>query len=212
MAIAFRELPLPIQAVAYLALAVVLFVAGEYTPGSPLTALRTDLDQARTQADGLKKEVTALQVYERQSSRLKADLDALQRELDTLKNIVPEEKEVDEFMRMLHESSRAASVSLRRLTAKAVTPREYYYEVPFELEVDGPYYQVLNFFARLKDLSRIINVGDITFTNLEEAKGKKYPVRPGTTVTGTFMASTFFTMGGEARGQPAKEATPPAKR
>jgi Tfp pilus assembly protein PilO len=214
MATSFKELPLPLQAGAYLALALVLFVAGEYVPGSPINGVRRDLEQSKLQRDSLHKEVTALQVFERQGPQVKAELDAVERELEALKNIVPEDKEVDEFMRMLHESSKASNVALRRLTAKPVTPRDFHYELPFELEVDGPYYQVLDFFSRLSRLSRIINIGDIEFTNAEEAKGKKYPMRPGTTVTGICMATTFFTAGGSSApaNAPAKQATPPAKR
>jgi Tfp pilus assembly protein PilO len=211
MAISFRELPAPIQGVAYLVLALLLFLAGEYIPGSPLNTVRVDLSNANNEVQRLNTEVQGLMVFERQSSELKAKLEALQKQLDTLKTIVPEEKEVDEFMRMLHDSSRAANVTIRRLTAKPVTPRDYHYELPFEIEVDGPYYQVLDFFGRLSRLSRIINVGDIAFSNPEDSKGKKYPVRPGTTVTGTFVATTFFTMGttepgGTQPGQPGGPA------
>lgn|ERR1700687_1125665 len=213
MATSFKELPLPVQAGAYLALALVLFVGVEYMPGSPINGVRKDLEAAKAQAEGLRREVTALQVYERQGPQVKAELEAVERELDALKNIVPEDKEVDEFMRMLYDTSKASNVSIRRITSKPVTPREYHYELPFELEVDGPYYQVLEFFARLSRLSRIINVGDIEFTNIDESRGKKYPVGPGTSVTGTFMATTFFTAGGA--GAPAnasaKQATPPGK-
>lgn len=211
MATSFKELPLPLQAGAYLALTVVLFAAGEFVPGSPVAGVRQDLKQTQLQEANLQKEVNALEVYDRQQAQVKAELEAVEKELEALKNIVPEEKEVDEFMRMLHESSKAANVSLRRLTAKAVTPRDYHYELPFELEVDGPYYQVLDFFSRLSRLSRIINVGDIEFTNAEEAKGKKYPMRPGTTVTGTFMATTFFTAGAAAQAPSAPGQQAPAK-
>ena len=202
MAISFRELPAPIQGVAYLVLALVLFLAGEYTPGSPLNTVRLDLQNANNQVQSLNREVTGLQVFERQSGQLKTEMEALQKQLDTLKTIVPEEKELDGFMHMLHDSARGANVSIRRLTAKPVTPRDYHYELPFELEVDGPYFQVLDFFAKLSRLSRIINVGDIAFTNPEEAKGKKYRMNPSTTVTGTFIATTFFSMGATDSGAP----------
>jgi type IV pilus assembly protein PilO len=214
MATSFKEWPLPIQALLFLAVAVVIFAAGEYVPFSPINSVRTQLEQAKLQEASLQKEVAALEEFDRRGPQVKADLDAVERELEALKNIVPEDKEVDEFMRMLHEASKASNVSLRRLTAKPVTPREYHYELPFELEVDGPYYQVLDFFSRLSRLSRIINVGDIEFSDLENAKGKKYPMKPGTTVTGTFMATTFFTAGGAspAASAPGKQATPPAKQ
>ncbi|HVH70461.1 MAG TPA: type 4a pilus biogenesis protein PilO, partial [Candidatus Dormibacteraeota bacterium] len=69
----------------------------------------------------------------------------------------------------------------------------YHYEMPFEVQADGPYFNVLDFFGRLGRLSRIINVGDLSFDAPETAKSTKYPVRPGTTVSGTFTATTFFT-------------------
>ena len=84
-------------------------------------------------------------------------------------------------------------MQLRRLTSMAIVSKEYHYEMPFEVQADGPYFNILDFFSRLGRLSRIINVGDLAFTDAAGAKGAKYPIRPGTTVTGTFTATTFFT-------------------
>jgi len=87
-------------------------------------------------------------------------------------------------------------------------PKEYHYEMPFEVQADGPYFNVLDFFGRLGRLSRIINVGDLTFDGLTEGKGPKFPVRPGTTVSGTFVVTTFFTKPADAGVAPgAKPGT-----
>jgi type IV pilus assembly protein PilO len=210
MAISFRELPAPVQAIAYLALAAVIFVAGEYVPGLPIQQVRADRDNAQTQLNNLNKEVTALQVFERQKGQLTAEIEAMQKELDTLKTIVPDEKQVDEFIKALSDSARASSVSLRRLTAKPIEPKDYFYEVPFEVAVDGPYYQVVDFFTRLSRLSRIINVSDIIFAgpHAEWVGGPPlppFPMRPGTTVYGTFMAKTYFTGGAQAPPKPGQK-------
>jgi Tfp pilus assembly protein PilO len=109
-----------------------------------------------------------------------------------LKTIVPEEKEVDEFMRLLQEAASASGVQIRSLTAQPVVPRDYHYELPFLISVDGPYFSIEDFFSRLSRLSRIINVGDLTFSGLADTSKSKYPVRPGTTVTGTCTVTTFF--------------------
>jgi Tfp pilus assembly protein PilO len=212
MAISFREFPAPIQAGAYLALAAGIVLLGEYIPGSPIQKVRAEVSNTKKQASDLQGQVVALQTYENQKVQLKAETEALQKQLDTLKTIVPDEKQVDEFIHALHDSAKASSVSLRRLTAGTITAKEYYYEVPFTVEADGPYYQVVDFFTRLSRLSRIINVSEVDFANPEEARGgKKYPMRPGTTVTGTFVATTFFT--GGANGPPpppSKTGTKPA--
>jgi Tfp pilus assembly protein PilO len=109
-----------------------------------------------------------------------------------LKTIVPEEKEADEFIRLVQGAASASNVQLRRLTAQAVVPRDYHYEMPFEVQADGPYFNVLDFFGRLGRLSRIINVGDLQFDDPDKSKVTKYPIRPGTTVSGVFIATTFF--------------------
>jgi len=205
MATSFRELPAPAQALLLLALAAAIILLGEYVPGLPMQAVRLDRDNSQKQLASVQKDVQALQVYERQSGQLRADIEAMQKELETLKTIVPDEKQEDEFIKALSDSARASSVSLRRLTAKPIEPKDYFYEVPFEVDVDGPYYQVMDFFTRLGHLSRIINVGDLEIGNPAEWRhAGNYILRPGTTVVGTFTATTYFTGG---PGGPPKPAT-----
>jgi hypothetical protein len=57
-------------------------------------------------------------------------------------------------------------------------------------------------------LSRIINVGDLTFDDPEKSKAGKYPMRPGTTVSGIFTATTFFTKPADTGAAPAAGAKP----
>lgn len=211
MATSFRELPAPVQALLLLALAGAIILLGEYVPGLPMQGVRVDLENANKQYDSVHKDVAALQVFEKQSGQLRADIEAMQKELETLKTIVPDEKQVDEFIKALSDSARASSVSLRRLTAKPIEPKDYFYEVPFEVDVDGPYYQVMDFFSRLGHLSRIINVGDMEMGNPAVARqGGRFMLRPGTTVVGTFTATTYFT--GGPGGPPKPAAKPGAGR
>lgn len=192
MAISFREYPWYLQALIFFALALVLFGAGEYLPVSPVSAMRSTLDTNHTKDSDLNRQVAELQVYERRNAEFKVEMAALEKQLDTLKTIVPEEKEVDEFMRLLQEAASASGVQIRSLTSQAVVPKDYHYELPFLISVDGPYFSIEDFFARLSRLSRIINVGDLTFTNVPDPSKAKYPERPGTTVEGKCTVTTFF--------------------
>jgi type IV pilus assembly protein PilO len=188
-----RDMSVFMQALVALAVAVVLTALGIFVPGSPVARERDEVDAAVQKRTKLNQEVTQLQVYKQRYAELKQQMDALNKQLDTLKTIVPEEKEADEFIRLMQGAASASNVQIRRLTALAVVPREYHYEMPFEVQADGPYFNVLDFFGRLGRLSRIINVGDLTFDDPDKAKGTKYPLRPGTTVSGIFTATTFFT-------------------
>ena len=193
-----RDMSVFMQALVAAAVAIVIMLVGLFVPGSPIARERDEVAAAVDQRTKLNQEVTQLQVYKQRYSELKQQMEALSKQLETLKTIVPEEKEADEFIRLLQGAASASSVQIRRLKSLAIVPKEYHYEMPFEIQADGPYFNVLDFFGRLGRLSRIINVGDLVFDAPENAKGTKYPVRPGTTVSGTFTATTFFTKSADA--------------
>jgi type IV pilus assembly protein PilO len=193
MANPLRDMSVVMQALVALAVTAVLVAAGVYIPFSPVAQERDEVDKAVRERQQLAQEVTQLQVYRQRYNELKSQMDALNKQLDTLKTIVPEEKETDEFIRLVQGAASSSNVQLRRLTAQAIVSKEYHYEMPFEVQADGPYFNILDFFSRLSRLSRIINVGDLTFMDPLTSKVTKYPLRPGTTVSGVFTATTFFT-------------------
>jgi len=207
MAVSFREFPWYVQVLIFAALAVLIITAGEYIPSLPVQAARTNLDRLNKEYTDLSQEVDRLEVYQRRYGELKGKMENLQEQLEILKKIVPDEKAVDEFIRMLQEAAAQSGVQIRRLTAQPVQAREYHYEMPFELQVDGPYYAILEFFGKLSGLPRIINVGDLSFGGIDATGGAKFPMRAGTTVTGTFTATTFFT-----KSTDAAQAQPPEKK
>ncbi|HUI52281.1 MAG TPA: type 4a pilus biogenesis protein PilO [Terriglobales bacterium] len=215
MANPFRDMSVIMQGLVALAIAVILVLAGLYAPFSPVAQERSDYDKAVQQRTELNQEVTQLQVYKQRYGELKQQMDALNKQLDTLKTIVPEDKEVDEFIRQVQGAATASNVQLRRLTSQNIVPKEYHYEMPFEVQADGPYFNILDFFSRLSRLSRIINVGDIQFDDpgASGARETKYPLRPGTTVTGIFTVTTFFTKPADSNASSgAKGAAQPGKK
>ncbi len=131
MANPFRDMSVIMQALVAAAVAVVLVLVGVYLPVSPIARERDEVDQAVQKRTKLNQEVTQLQVYKQRYAELKQQMDALSKQLETLKTIVPEEKETDEFIRLLQGAASASNVQIRRLTAQAVVPREYHYEMPF---------------------------------------------------------------------------------
>jgi type IV pilus assembly protein PilO len=204
----FRDWPWPLQAVLYVALAFVIVVAGFYVPGSPVRGVRTDLESAQAELKPLEQDVASLRLYKQRRAELQSDMDALQKQLATLQTIVPEEKQADQFILMVQRAAITSGVSIRRLTAKPIASKQYYFEMPFEIEADGPYYGVLDFFASLGRLSRIINVGDLKLSGIagERNQPVKFHMTPGTSVAGTFTITTFFT-NGAAQEAPATQKT-----
>ncbi len=209
MANPFRDMSVFMQGLVAAAIAIVILLLGFFVPFSPVAQEKGLVDQAVADRGKLSQDVQQLQVYKQRYGELKQQMDALSKQLETLKTIVPEDKEVDEFIRLLQGAASASNVSIRRLTSQPVTAKEYHYEVPFEVQADGPYFNVLDFFGRLSRLSRIINVGDLVFQDPEKSAVTKYPLRPGTTVSGVFTATTYFTKPADT-GAPAASGAKPA--
>jgi type IV pilus assembly protein PilO len=214
MATAFRDWPWPLQALFFLGLSVVLIAAGFYVPGSPVATIRTQLEQAQQEEKPLAAEVANLRVYKQRRAELQSEMDALTKQLATLQTIVPEEKQVDQFIIMIQSAAASSGVSIRRLKALPVGAKPFYFEMPFEVEADGPYFSVLDFFSKLGRLSRIINVGDLKLASITSKTGStNFRMVPGTSVTGVMTITTFFSKTADA---PASTATapgaPPVKR
>jgi type IV pilus assembly protein PilO len=209
----FSELSTTVQIVSVLAVAAALWGASEYLLLQPVVDSNA---KKKTQADSLAKELEPLRPYEQRRKQLEADNQRLELQLANLKQIVPDEKEVDSFIRLVEGASAASGVGVRRFTAKPNVAQDYYVEVPFEMEIDGPYYEVLDFFDRLSKMARIVNVSDLKIGGIQSGKSvgnKPYAYNPNETVAGICTITSFFSREEEAPaaakpGQPAKPPQP----
>src|SRR5271169_3739326 len=163
------------------------------------------------------RENNELESYRPKLKQIEQQLAELKQQLEIEQRIVPDEKQVDGFITMLDAEAQKAGVELRRYSAKDTHAQQYYTEVPFDLELDGPYYSALNFFDRVSKLERIVNIGGLlvaTTKNPSAAKAKHtYQYAPNESIIATFTATTYFShdLTPSAAGAGTKPATPAAK-
>jgi Tfp pilus assembly protein PilO len=142
------------------------------------------------------RENNELESYRPKLKDMERQLANLKQQLEIERRIVPDDKQVDTFIQTVDGEAQKAGVELRRYTAKPVATKDYYSELPFDMELDGPYYSMLNFFDRLGKLERIVNISNLLVGNTKnptEAKAKHtYQYAPSESVIATFTATTFF--------------------
>ncbi|HKN33571.1 MAG TPA: type 4a pilus biogenesis protein PilO [Terriglobales bacterium] len=152
--------------------------------------------QAQQQLDAKVRENAELEAYRPKLAEIERQLASLKQQLEIERRIVPDDKNADDFIRMMTAEAMKAGIEVRRFTAKPVANKDFYTELPFELEVDGPFYSMLNFFDRVGKLERIVNVSGLlvaTTRKPQEAKTKHtYNYAPGESVVATCTATTFF--------------------
>ncbi len=152
--------------------------------------------QAQQQLEAKVHENAELESYRPKLAEMERQLASLKQQLDIERRIVPDEKQADDFIRAMMVEAAKAGIEVRRFTARPVSSKDFYSELPFELEVDGPYYSMLNFFDRVGKLERIVNVSGLLVASTKkpsEAKTKhSYDYAPGESVVATCIATTFF--------------------
>jgi type IV pilus assembly protein PilO len=206
----FSDLSATVQVVVILVVGVALWGVSEYLLLQPL---KTSNAAKQAQATKLEKEVAPLRPYRERVRALEAENQQLENQLANLRRIVPNESEVDNFIRMLQTEAATSGVAVRRFTAKAPVTQQYDVEVPFEMELDGAFYDVLQFYERLGRLERITNVSDLKMDAIQTGTSKtvgKYNYGSNETVTAVCTVITFFSREGEPA--PAAGAKTPARR
>jgi Tfp pilus assembly protein PilO len=152
-----------------------------------LTALRTDINKGVATA--------------RRLGDFQSEVVNLQRRLDGLKNVLPEQKDVADTLRRIQGLAVQSNLTLLRFTPIAPKQQPQYLEVPYQLIADGNYHNLALFFDRVSKFQRIINVNDIAIS----AKPRQ---EPNSTITASLIATTFVLNEAGAKG---RGAAPPAR-
>ena len=119
-------------------------------------------EKAKTaELEALKKDIRALEVTANKLQEFQREVQLLEAKLETLKRILPPEKETPDLMRRVQYLAAQSSLSIKIFTPTAVTNKEFYQEVPINVSVEGSYHNLGAFFDRVRRLSRLVNIGNI---------------------------------------------------
>jgi type IV pilus assembly protein PilO len=192
---------------------IVLGVAVLITAVLYFTVYKSIADQNESDAKTLaskQAEIAQLQPYQNKLADLTRSIDGLKQQLELQKRIVPDEKEAEGFIKMMQAEAQKSNIEIRRYTANPVVNREYYSEAPYLVDIDGPYYAVLDFFQRVSKMERIINVSNLTMASVNKTSGAKvkktYKYEPNETVVVNCTTTTFFSRDATSAPAPAKTA------
>lgn len=188
-----------------IAIAALIIAAGYYAPGG----VSSIMDKNKADSDTLAAKIAenrTLEQYVTKQRELESQIQQLKAQMALQKEIVPDEKQADKFIILLQQTATSSGVNLRKLTTGQTSKKEYYTEVPYTLELDGPYYGVLNFFERMSGQTRIVNVENLSMKTL--TKGQ-FNYGPTDSVSVSAVAKTFFSNESNAADS---TASAPAKK
>lgn len=181
MNLTLSRLPWYGQIGAFVALALAGVGAFWYAYAGPaeasLAARRQQLATLRAEIDRGLATVGRLPEFRR-------ELADLQAQLDRLRVVLPEERDVGDLLRRVQAMATQSNLTILGFTPQAVTTRELHAEWPIGLQLEGTYHNLGLFLERVSKFPRIINVNSIEIQARENST-------PGATITAEFTATTF---------------------
>ncbi|MBI5555270.1 MAG: type 4a pilus biogenesis protein PilO [Elusimicrobia bacterium] len=118
------------------------------------------------------------------------ELTILQHKLAYMSEMLPQKKEIPKFLKTI--ATRANDHSIRLLTFQptAIITSEFYNEVPVTVNIRGSFNNLGQFFAKVGNLNRIVNVENVQLTATPGENSKE-------TIGAVFTIKTFtYTEGG----------------
>jgi type IV pilus assembly protein PilO len=135
-----------------------------------------------------------------QLPQFEAQVAELEERLETLSQVIPEQKDVADILRRIQGLAARSNLSIQRFQPGKVVQQKLYQEIPYKLQAEGTYHSLAAFFDQVSKFPRIINISEISI----KAKDSGDPTR---TIVAECVATTFVLQEG-ALG-PAKGAAIP---
>ena len=157
------------------------------------------------QLDKLRQEIRQLEVTASKLQDFQREVALLEAKLETLKRILPPEKETPDLMRRVQSLAAQSNLVIKTFTPAATVNKEFYQEWPINMAVDGSYHNLGYFFDRVSRLSRLVNVGSLRITSSQNQTASR-------TISANCVATTFVYLDTPVAPSPAPGGRPPVRR
>ncbi len=199
MNLTLGKLPWYAQVGAFVGVAVASVVVFYFFYASPA---RDAMAGRQRELDRLKETIAKGRATERQLPQFRAQVAELEARLESLRAVLPEQKEYGDLLRRLQTLAVQSNLTIRSFKPQPMVTKQMHAEWPVALQLDGTYHNLALFFDRLGKFSRIFNVSGLV------VKGKDKP-EPNSTITAECVATTFVLLEAPAKNTPGKPGVKP---
>ena len=196
--LSLAKLPWHLQIAAMVALALGVGGAFYYFYEMPqqvqITAQAKELSEIRGR-------ISKGQAMARQLPEFRKEIGTLEARLESLKPILPDERDVGDLLRRVQTLAMQSNLQVRGFKPQAITTKEMHAEWPIALQLEGNYHNLGLFLDRVSKFPRIINIGSMNIASKEEPT-------PQSSMTINATATTFVLV--DAAATPTED--PAAKK
>jgi len=174
--------------------------------------MQTEMTEREQKLAGMRTDINRGLATARQLPEFRRQVATYEARLDSLKAVLPEQKDVGDLLRRIQTLATQANLQIKGFKPAPIVTKQMHAEWPINLELDGTYHNLGRFFDQVGKFSRIINVSSI------HIRAKDKPVAEST-ITAECVATTFVlfeaapakAMGANGRPLPTRPAAVAAK-
>lgn len=163
---------------------------------------RADMVSRQQQLEMLRADIAKGRATAQKLSEFRAQVADLEGRLDSLRAVLPEEKDAADLLRRMQTVAAQSNLTIKSFKPQAVVTKQLHAEWPIALELEGNYHNLAIFFDRVGKFTRIVNISDLVI------RGKDKP-SANVTISATCVATTFVLLDKPA---PPKPGAQPAKK
>ena len=145
---------------------IALFFFLLYQPNSEKIA---KLDATRTK---LHQEIQDLKQKERDKPKLLAEVAKVEDEFEQTAQMLPKDKEIPKLLKDISALGRNAGLDFLTFVPRPETPKDFYDEIPVDINIRGPYHSVGFFFDQVSKLDRIVSVTNTDMSKPLKSQGE----------------------------------------
>ena len=106
---------------------------------------RADMDIRENQLKAIKTDIAKGLATASQLDKFRADVDGLSARLETLRAVLPEEKDAADLLRRMQTVATQSNLTIKSFTPAATVTKQLHAEWPIKLELDGTYHNLATF-------------------------------------------------------------------
>jgi type IV pilus assembly protein PilO len=145
-----------------------------------------ELKAARGKLQRLENKLNEYESIARQLPKFELEFKRLNREFEIASLKLPKEKEIPTLIDGVYSQVSASGLEPINFVPKKEVKKDIYAEIPIQMKVAGSYAQLANFFERISNLPRIVNVRDLSLKRDDKASKENDIVLSADFATVTF--------------------------
>ena len=131
-----------------------------------------ELKSLQGKLDKIRADVAETRKFASNLPKFRAEFEGLKKDLDSALTELPNSKEIPSLLTSITSAGKSAGLDFLTFRPKGETPKEFYAEVPVDILVSGPFFGIANFFVAVGNLPRIVNISNVSFSDIRNERGR----------------------------------------